>query len=153
MAVPPGFSRETRIRRDRYGRWFDGDQQVDNAAIAAAFDRWIDRAPDGRYCLKNAVNWAYVEIDGAPIFVRSVEVRDDGIELSLSDGRVERLDPTTIATDGEGRLFCAVRQATMQAEFTSQAMMQLEPLMAEDEQGIFLTIAGAPIRPIRTLNS
>jgi uncharacterized protein len=146
MVVPPGLSRETRIRRDRQGRWFDGDQPVTNQAVAAAFDSWIDRAPDGRWCLKNSSNWAYVEIEGPPIFVRAARIEESGIELSLSDGRSERLDPKTLSTDEEGRLACTVREGSMPAEFSRAAMIQLEPILDEDERGIFLRVAGEMIR-------
>ena len=125
MAAPPGFSRETRIRRDRRGQWFEGNEPVTNPAIASAFDRWIDLAPDGRYCLRNSVNWAYVEIEGAPIFVRSLDVQEDGIELHLSDGRSERLDPSTLSADSEGLLHCLVRDRSMSAAFTNGSLMQL----------------------------
>jgi hypothetical protein len=40
----------------------------------------------------------------------------------------------------------------MEAELTSTAMMQLEPHLAEDEQGIYLTIAGDPIRLLRAVD-
>ncbi len=145
--MPPGFSRETKIRRDRHGRWFDGEAPVTNPAVASAFDRWIDRAPDGRYCLKNSVNWAYVEIEGAPIFVRAVRILADRIELSLSDGRTETLDPSTLSTDLEGRLTCRVRAGTMPAELSRAAMIQLEPIVEEDEDGVFLRIDGEAVRP------
>ena len=146
MVVPPGFSRETRIRRDRFGQWFDGQEPVTNGAIAAAFDRWIDLAPDGRYCLRNAINWAYVEIEGAPIFVRSVDLTDR-VELRLSDGQSEQLDPTTLFIDDEGLLHCQVREGTMKAAFTNQALMQLEPIAGEDADGMFVAIGGAKFRP------
>jgi hypothetical protein len=149
MSVPPGLSRETRIRRDRRGQWFDGEIAITNPAIAAAFDRWVDLAPDGRYCLKNSVNWAYVSIEGAPFFVREVEIDPAGLTLHLSDDQSERLDPSTLAVDEEERLVCKVREGKLQAAFTSQAMMQLEPLVGEDEQGVYVMIAGAPIRPLR----
>jgi uncharacterized protein len=146
MGPPPGSTRETRIRRDRHGRWFDGDEPVTNPAIASAFDRWIDRAPDGRYCLSNSVNWAYVSIEGAPIFVRAAQLSSEGVMLELSDERTELLDPSTLATDQEGRLFCTVRQGRLQAEFTSSAMMHLDPILDEDAEGDFLTIGGARFR-------
>lgn len=145
--VPAGFTRETKIRRDRHGRWFDGGVLIENPAIIQAFDRWVDRAPDGRYCLKNDVNWAYVEIEGPPIFVKDARVDEEEIELILSDGRTERLDPDTLHTDLEGFLFCAVRDRSMEAQFTSQAAFRLEPILDEDDQGVYLTLGGRRFRP------
>lgn len=146
QGVPPGFTRETKIRRDRHGRWFDAGVLIENPAITRAFDRWIDRAPDGRFCLKNDVNWAYVEIDGPPIFVKDANVTEAGLDLVLSDGRIEALDPKTLRVDDDGFLFCTVRDGTMEAQFTSQAAFRLESRLGEDDEGLYLTVGGERIR-------
>ena len=65
-ALPPGMSRETTIRRDVHGRWFHDGAPIEQANVERAFDTWVDRAPDGRYCLKNDIHWVYVAIEGAP---------------------------------------------------------------------------------------
>jgi uncharacterized protein len=143
-----GLSRESRIRRDREGRWFDGGVAVTHRAIAGAFDRWIDRADDGRYILRNAINWVYVEIEGPPILVKTAHVREDGmIDLALSDETDERLHPETLRVDGEGALWCDVRGGKMPARFTRVAQLALEPIVAEDEQGVYLAIGSERIRP------
>jgi hypothetical protein len=140
-------SRETRIRRDRHGRWFDGDVPIEKASIIRAFDRWIDVAPDGRHCLRNSVNWAYVSIEGPPLFVVDVELRPDRIDLILSDERTEALDPSTLEIDRDGFLFARARSGTMLAQFTSRASFRLEPILGEDAAGLYLVLGGEKIRP------
>ncbi|MEQ8274138.1 MAG: hypothetical protein RMA76_05875 [Deltaproteobacteria bacterium] len=146
--VPAHFTRETTIRRDALGRWFHDGALVENPQVKKAFDRWIDRAEDGRYCLKNEVNWAYVEIEGPPLFVNDVQLGEGGaVWLLLSDERREKLDPATLSMDGDGILHCRARDGTFEAKFTSTASFRLEPLLGEDDEGLFLEIEGKRVRP------
>jgi len=117
---------------------------VQNEAVARAFDAWIDRHEDGRYVLRNSVNWAYIELEGAPLFVRSVTITDAGILLLLSDGAEVSLDASTLRQDSGGNLYCDARLA---ARFTRKATLQLEPLVEEDDEGVYLAIAGERVRP------
>jgi uncharacterized protein len=146
-ALLAGRSRETRIRRDAEGRWFDGDDPIDHPGISRAFDRWIDLADDGRYCLKNEVNWAYVSVEGAPVFVRRVVSDGEALRLELSDTRTERLDPSTLRQAKDGALYCSVRGGRLAARFDRSAAFQLGDLGKEDEQGAYLEIEGAKWRP------
>lgn len=142
-----GRTRETRIRRDSLGRWFDGEVPITHALLTQAFDAWIERAEDGRYCLKNDINWAYVEIEGAPVFVRSVELEGEHATMHLSDGRDERLDPATLRQSREGALHCQVRGGRLPAQFDSHAALQLAPVIDEDDDGTFVALEGTRARP------
>lgn len=142
-----GRSRETSLRRDALGRWFDGETEVTHVLLTQAFDAWIDRAEDGRYCLKNDVNWAYVSIEGPPVFVRSLTIRDATVTMHLSDGREEALDPSTLREARDGALYCQVREGRLPARFDSHAAIQLSPLVLEDESGTYLALGSARIRP------
>lgn len=128
----PGATRETNIRRDATGRWFDGDDPLDHPGLTRSFDRWIDRAEDGRYCLRNDLNWAYVTIEGPPVFVRGARPdASGGLRLSLSDGRSEALDPATLRQGPDGALYCDVRDGRLPARFDRAAMQALEDLLVE----------------------
>lgn len=148
-----GLSRETTIRRDASGKWFYEGARIEHPNIVRAFDRWIDRAEDGRYCLKNEFDWVYVAVEGAPLFVRSLKIDTSGtITLSLSDSRDCALDPDTLRQGPDGVLYCDVRDRTMVARFDNCAMIQLEELIDEDEDGVYLLIDGRAIRPITVEN-
>jgi hypothetical protein len=143
------LSRETTITRDREGRWFHDGEPIAQQAIERAFDRWIDRAPDGRYILKNSVNWAYVRVDGAPIFVRSVSLEGEAVFLRLSDDRRERLVSSTLRQGLlDGALYCDVRAGTMSARFDRSAgFLLVDRVGGEDEAGPFLALDGRRVRP------
>lgn len=144
---PPGTTRETAIRRDARGRWWNGPDPITHPLLVRAFDAWIDRAPDGRYCLKNDINWAYVTIEGAPIDVRACRLGPGGAELELSDGRREPLAPATLAEGPDGALYCRVRQGRFPARFDAHAAMQLGEALEESAEGPALRLGGELYRP------
>jgi len=145
-----GRSRETEIRRDARGRWFNGQDPIDHPNLARSFDGWVDRAEDGRFCLRNAINWAYVEIEGPAYFVKDVEPRAEGIGLVLSGGVREQLDPASLRQGPEGALWCAVREGRCPARFDNHAMGKLSDWIGEDEEGVYLRIGDETVRPPET---
>src|SRR5689334_11217408 len=127
-----GRTRETSIRRDAFGRWWNGDERIDHPGVARSFDGWIERAEDGRLCLSNDINWAYVRVEGPPYFVRAVHWEGDAAVLTLSGERHERLDPTTLRADRDGVLHCDVLGGTLAARFDNHAAMQLAERIASE---------------------
>jgi hypothetical protein len=142
-----GRTRETKIRRDALGRWFDGPDPLEHVGLTKAFDSWIERAEDGRWCLRNDINWAYVTLEGPPLFVRTVTVEPGQVQLHLSDGRTEPLRAASLRQGPEGALYCDARDGTYTARFERYAMQQLETLLREDEQGVYLLLGNERIRP------
>ncbi len=142
-----GFTRETAIRRDARGTWYDGDVPIDHAPLSRAFDRWIDRAPDGRLCLNNQINWAFVQIEGPPFFVRSVRWAGTEAWLTLSGDTEERLDPTTLRRGPEDGLWCDVREGRVPARFDDHATGRLAERLGEDDAGLYFEIDGSRVRP------
>ncbi len=144
-----GQSRETTIRRDALGRWFDAGEPLAHPNLLRAFDSWVDRAEDGRYCLRNGVNWAYFTLEGPPFFVRWawLDAETDQVWLRLSDGQEERLDAETLRQSEDGALYCDVHGSTMPARFERHAAQQLEAVLREDDQGVYLALGGRRIRP------
>lgn len=142
-----GRSRETEIRRDAGGRWWNGEDQVDHPQLVRSFDSWIDRAADGRFCLKNDVNWAYIALEGPPYFVRSLMFSGQVVTLLLSGGTSERLDPATLRQTADGALWCDVRSGRVPACFDNHAAHQLAEVIAEDADGVYLTLEGGRARP------
>lgn len=145
--IDPSWTRETTIRRDAHGRWYHDGEAIETEAIERAFDRWLDRADDGRYILKNEINWAYCEIEGAPVFVRRAQVEADQLRLELSDGRVEVLEPDTLRQGLDGALYCQVRAGRLSAVFEREAAMALFDLIAEDGEGLLIELRGRQYRP------
>jgi uncharacterized protein len=142
-----GRSRETEIRRDARGRWFNGEDRIDHPNLARSFDGWVDRAEDGRFCLSNAINWAYVEIEGPAYFVKDVEPGVEGVRLVLSGDVREQLDPASLRQGPEGALWCTVREGRCPARFDNHALSKMSEWIGEDEDGVYLRIGGETVRP------
>ncbi|HTU58194.1 MAG TPA: hypothetical protein VMF89_07165 [Polyangiales bacterium] len=142
-----GRTRETKIRRDALGRWFDGPDPLEHIGLTKAFDSWVERAEDGRWCLRNDINWAYFTLEGPPLFVRTVTIEPTQLQLHLSDGRTEPLRAASLRQGPEGALYCDARDGTYTARFERFAMQQLETLLREDEQGVYLLLGNERIRP------
>jgi uncharacterized protein len=136
-APPFPFSRETDIRIDADGRFWHEGTPVTHERLARALASWIDVDPEtGRYILKNALQWCFIRVDDAPIVVRSAAFAGDGVELSLSDGTTERLDPGSLALRGDVP-YCRVRGGKLPARFSPQAAFVLLERVVEKD--------GAPV--------
>lgn len=144
-----GMTRETTIRRDAEGNWFFDGEPLDHPNLKKAFDRWVERADDGRYCLKNDINWAYITLEGAPYFVERVREVAGLPELELSNGRSEPLAADTLRVGPEGALYCTVH-GDMAARFSRHGASQLEPWLREDDKGVYLELNGTRVRPPTT---
>jgi hypothetical protein len=142
-----GRTRETDIRRDARGRWFKGEDRIDHPNLTRAFDGWIDRAEDGRFCLSNSINWAYVEIEGPAYFVKDVELTNEGIDLVLSGDLREPLEAASLRQDPEGALWCAVRQGRCPARFDNHAVSKLSERIGEDDAGVYVLVGSEKVHP------
>lgn len=142
-----GRTRETQIRRDGAGRWFNGDDRIDHPNLVRSFDSWIDRAEDGRFCLSNSINWAYIEIEGPAYFVKDIAPTGTQITLQLSGGLEETLDPESLRQGPEGALWCTVRDGRCPARFDNHAVSKMSDAVGEDGDGVYLRIGVQKVRP------
>ncbi len=142
-----GRSRETTIARDAQGRWFHDGQPLEHANLVRSFEGWIERADDGRYCLKNDINWAYFTLDGPPYFVRAVHIDGKDVRVTLSGGAEEALDLGSLRQGKDGALYCDVRGGTLTARFDRHVQAQLEAHVHEDIEGVYLALGGRKVRP------
>jgi hypothetical protein len=148
QTFPFGLSRETTIRRTADGQWFHDGAPLENEKLSRAFDRWIERAEDGRFCLKNDINWAYFTLEGAPFFVRGVRIEHGVARLKLSNDQEAELDVRTLREGPDGALYCDVGHG-LTARFDRHAAVQLGELGQEDDQGPYFLHQGARVRPPR----
>lgn len=142
-----GRSRETTIARDAQGRWFHDGQPLEHANLVRSFEGWIERADDGRYCLKNDINWAYFTLEGPAYFVRALHVEPNAVRVTLSGGAEEALELATLRQGTDGALYCNVRGGSLVARFDRHVQAQLEDLVSEDADGVYLALGGHKVRP------
>ena len=146
LPPPPGRSRESTIVLKADGRFFHDDAAVQHPGMARAFASWIQRHPDdGRFILSNGYDWSYLTIEDVPFFVESWrrEPGADFLEIQLSDGSSERLDPSRLRASSQGVLYVDVKGGAFEARLTRSAQLALAELLVEDEEGaLFLDFDG-----------
>ena len=135
-ALLKGRSRETAIRRDARGRWFNGAAPITHPKLVESLSGWIERTDDGRFCLKNDINWAYFTLEGSPYFVRRVVADQPIPSLRLSGGHREILRVEILRMDERGQLHCEVR-GDLDALFSSLAQFDLGVYLVSDEPVAF----------------
>lgn len=136
LPPPPGQSRESSIRLDGEGRFWHDGELVRHPGMQAAFATWIRRHPDdGRFILCNGYDWSYFHVREVPYFVRGVREDAGRLELRLSDGSTEPLDPATLCTGPREALYCRVKQGQFDARFMPGAQSALWPYLAETPSG------------------
>ena len=136
LPPPPGQSRESTIRLDGEGRFWHAGELVRHPGMQAAFATWIRRHPDdGRYVLCNGYDWSYFGVDDVPYFVRRLSPVAGGLELGLSDGSSELLDPGSLRRGARDALYCRVKGGQFEARFTPAAQTALFPYLVEGAQG------------------
>jgi hypothetical protein len=134
--------RNSGIRIDREGQLWHQGHTIDHAGLRAALFRWLDRNPDGQYVFRlDAQRFANVEVEDTPLVARSARWVGDGLEVALSDGSEERLEPETLTVDDVGVLRCQVRGGRLEARLSTSAAA----VVAERIEGERLRIEGASV--------
>lgn len=130
------------IRLDADGRWWHDDEPVVHPKIVRAWNRGIERAPDGRYLLRFGRDFAHVTVDDAPLTVVGLREEGGAIVLALSDERDEPLDPGTLRLSNRGVLYCTARGGTMPARLSRDAHFALGDRLVERDGGYELVVGG-----------
>jgi uncharacterized protein len=118
--------RQSGIRLDAEGRFWHEGQEVMHHGLKAAFFRWIDRNPDGRYVLRLDENrFVYLDVDDAPFVVRSLRWEGDRALAVLSDASEEALDLSSLRMKGD------VAYATVKGRFDARLSAAAWSTLAE----------------------
>jgi hypothetical protein len=135
--------RRSEISIDREGRFVHEGAEVAHEGLKRALFRWLDRLPppDGRYVLRlDERRFAFLEaVEDTPLVARAARIDGAGdVQLALSDGSEELLDPATLTVDDAGVLRAWVRGGRLEARLANSAAAVL---------GDALTISEADGRP------
>ena len=129
--------RRSEISIDREGRFIHEGAEVTHEGLRRALFRWLDRLPppDGRYVLRlDERRFAYLEdVADTPLVARAARIDGGDVQLALSDGSEEPLDPTTLTVDDAGVLRAWVRGGRLEARLASSAAAVLGDLLSVSE--------------------
>jgi hypothetical protein len=137
--------RQSGIRLDAEGRFWHEGQEVTHHGLRAAFFRWLDRNPDGKYVLRLDENrFVYLDVDDAPFVIRTLRWEGDQPIALLSDGSEEALACGTLRLEGE-RAYATVKNK-LPARVSSSAWAVLAERVTTRDGAYWLDAAGGPYR-------
>jgi hypothetical protein len=133
--------RASGVKLDADGRFWHQGVEVTHHGLRAAFWRWLDRNPDGRWVLRlDANRFVYLDVEDAPFVVRSLRWEDGQARLRLSDDSEQWLDPSTLRLDPKGVAYCAAK-GRFTARFSTAAWNALSEKIVERDGGAYLETA------------
>ena len=140
--------RQSGIRLDAEGRFWHEGAEVTHVGMRAAFWRWLDRNPDGRYVLRlDPQRFVYLDVDDAPYVARSLRWEGERAVAVLSDGSEEPLDLSTLRV-GTGGVAYATVKGRFDARLSSAAWALLADRISEHDGAIWLDgkrLASTPV--------
>ena len=114
--------RQSGIRLDGEGRFWHDGAEVQHHGLRAAFWRWLDRNPDGRWVLRlDDKRFVYLDVDDVPYVVRSARWEGERALLRLSDDSEEELAYPTLHLNARGQPYCAVKGGRFAARVSTLA--------------------------------
>ena len=134
--------RQSGISLDREGRFWHEGEEVTHAGLKRAFHRWIDRLADGRYVLRlDEKRYVYLDVEDAPVVVRSLHWQGDRVFATLPDGSEEELDYGSLRLSQLGAAYTRVRGGRLEARLAPSAWNVLMRAVSDDGAGPCLEAA------------
>jgi hypothetical protein len=122
---------------DGEGRFLHDGTAIAHPGLLAALWRGLAPGPGGGWVVRIGREAARVAVDETPWAVRGVAALGEpptALDLLLTDGSVERLDPLTLQVGPDGLLRCRVK-AGQPARFTRAGQLALGALLEEAPAG------------------
>lgn len=142
--------RQSGLRLDGLGRWWHDGEPIAHRRLSEALHRWLERLDDGRYVVRlDDTRYAYVEVDEAPYFVRSLR-EAEGLLIKLSDQTEEPLEIDSLAVGPDQAFFCRVKSGRFRAKFLHGAQQLLARYVDQDADGHYVVEFSGRRYPIAT---
>ncbi|MGQ9655897.1 MAG: hypothetical protein ACUVXD_17700 [Thermodesulfobacteriota bacterium] len=139
---------------DVNGCWYYRGAEIVHRDIVELFYEHLEQDERGRYVIHWLGQRCYIEVEDTPFVVweiSTVEGENDtaGILLHLSDGKQEKMDPSSFWIGPGNVPYCRIRNGAFAARFSRKAYYQLVRHVEEDaEKGVFYLRIGEERYPI-----
>ncbi|MBN1472675.1 MAG: DUF1285 domain-containing protein [Syntrophaceae bacterium] len=126
------------IKIDKEGVWFFRGAEMFRKDFVDLFYQHIKQDTDGRYFIQYGDETSYLDVEDKAFVVKSVHKtcsKNDGkecIELLLSDGTVEILEPDTLYIGCNNVLYCHVKERCFEARFLRPSYYQIAEFIEHD---------------------
>jgi hypothetical protein len=137
-------SQQLFFRVDYEGRWYGPDGKEVNEASLYFLTKNI-RSDDDGFFIGMGFGPAKLVVEDVPFVIKEVQRKEGDppfLELTLTDGVTEALDPETLSIKkGEiDRYYCHVRGKRFPARFSDEAARVLEQYLTREGDDVFLTL-------------
>jgi hypothetical protein len=137
--APAGASLSGAFRIDREGAWRHDEVEVTHPGVLRNLYANLRVDSTGHY-LQAGPFRVPVQVDDAPFVVVRAETGDPrAVDIHLTDGSHEPLDPATLSLDQRGVPHCRVKNGQFGARFSVAAWLQLAGKLETDPA------SGAPV--------
>lgn len=137
-------SQQLFFRVDYEGRWYGPDGKEVNEASLYFLTNNI-RSDENGFFIGMGFGPAKLVVEDVPFVIRKAERKEGdppSLELTLTDGVTETLDPETLSVKkGEVDLYyCRVRGGRVPARFSDEAARVLEQYLTRERDDVFLSL-------------
>lgn len=130
-----------KIRLNREGDWFQGDNPITHERTLELFFKSIVHTDEG-YFLSGEKMPVAIEVEDTAYFIRGVNRTDSGYTVDLSDATSEELDPKTLSFGEENELYCLVKNGSERAKFLRPAFYEIMKDLTEEASFFGLRVGG-----------
>lgn len=130
------------IRLDERGKWTHEGLDFENPRIIDLFSRSVDRTEGGTWVLEVGRFTYPITVENTGFFVERIDFDTDPPTIKISDGTEEELDPETLDYQGNGELYCRIKDGEFRARFKWQAYHQIGEHLEQEGDELYLTWRG-----------
>jgi hypothetical protein len=126
------------IKIDKDGVWYYRGGEIFRKEIVHYLYQHLRRDDTGRFLIVLEEECCYLDVEDTPFVVKSVsklvsdENREEYIQLLLSDGNFEKLNPDTLWIGNDNVLYCTIRNKAFKARFTRPSYYQIVQFIEHD---------------------
>jgi len=130
--------RQSGIRLDADGHFWHEGGEVTHHGLRAAFFRWLDRNPDGRWVLRlDDKRFVYLDVDDAPFVITSLRFDGPRIFAHVVDDTEEELAYDSVRLSG-GVAYATVKGGRFPARLSRGAWAALGERLVEHDGAAWL---------------
>lgn len=140
---------ELPIRVNSRGQWLHGDEPL-HPKVELLFQRSVRVNDDGTYRIEVGANKSAIEVEDVAFFVKSIRIflsderKIKRVQLKVSDGASEDLDPATLMQADDNVFYCRIRrdQFGVPCRFSPSAYHELVLYAEMQNSEIVLEVGG-----------
>jgi hypothetical protein len=137
------------IRINTRNEWLHGEDLI-HPRVASLFCRHIEVQKDGTYAVHLGEGKQGIDVDDTAYWVRHMAVVSgphntvEAIDITVSDGRTERVDAASLMQSADNVLYCRIQRGgySVPCRFSPQQYHVLALDAARDDAGAYLEVGG-----------